>query len=160
MSMYLAILSRVLLASHAVFSETLSVMAQQYSQNEQDILANIIDVWTVKMCYVSQEEQRKLLGLALTNLLTTQSRPILERFGSIMVNILEALNDISKEDENGVIMDSLVLTEGRSPSYFHEDSDRYYETDHDQRKKQLIISDPVHNIILKDYLQSQVRFLF
>lgn len=73
-----------------------------------------------------------------------------------MANILEALNDISKQDDNGVISDSLVLSEGRSPSYFHEDVDSYYETDHDQRQKQLILSDPVHTIVLKDYLQSQV----
>lgn len=79
-----------------------------------------------------------------------------EKFDSIMVNILEALNDITKQDENGVTSDSLILTEGRSPSYFQEDSDNYCETDHDQRKKQLILSDPVHNIVLKDYLQSQV----
>lgn len=73
-----------------------------------------------------------------------------------MINILEALNDIMKEDFNGVYSDSLVLAEGRSPSYFHSDGDSYYETDHDQRQKQLILSDPVHTIILKDYLQSQV----
>lgn len=75
-----------------------------------------------------------------------------------MVNILEALNDITKLDDNGVMADSLILVEGQSPSYFDEDVDNCYETDHDQRKKQLILSDPVHNIVLKDYLQQQVSF--
>lgn len=73
-----------------------------------------------------------------------------------MVNVLEALNDITKLDDNGVMSDSLILTDGQSPSYFDEDPENYYETDHDQRKKQLILSDPVHTIVLKDYLQSQV----
>jgi hypothetical protein len=62
-----------------------------------------------------------------------------------MVNILECLNDME---------DSLLVTDGRSPTSY-EDTDGY-ETDHDQRKKQLILSDPVHTIVLKDYLQSQV----
>lgn len=96
-------------------------------------------------------------GLALANLLTTQSRPVLERFGNIMLNLIETLNDLTKQDDSGLMIDSLVLTEGQSPSYFQEDSDNYYETDHEQRKKQLILSDPVHTIVLKDYLQSQVK---
>lgn len=75
-----------------------------------------------------------------------------------MLNILESLNDITKTEENGAMTDSLVLSEGQSPSHFDEDGDGYYETDHDQRKKQLILSDPVHTIVLKDYLQSQVRY--
>lgn len=89
-------------------------------------------------------------------MLTAQSRPVLERFGKVMLNILETLNDITKQDDFGVLTDSLVLIQGQSPSYFQEEADSYYETDHDQRKKQLILSDPVHTIVLKDYLQSQV----
>lgn len=89
-------------------------------------------------------------------MLTAQSRPVLERFGKIMVNILETLNDITKQDDFGALTDSLVLIQGQSPSYFQEEVDSCYETDHDQRKKQLILSDPVHTIVLKDYLQSQV----
>lgn len=75
-----------------------------------------------------------------------------------MTNILETLNDVTKTEEDGVITDTLVLVEGQSPSYFDEDGS-YYETDHDHRKKELILNDPVHNIVLKDYLQSQVSIV-
>lgn len=81
-------------------------------------------------------------------------------FGGIMVQILEALNDVTKTDEQGVISDCLVLSGDRSPSYFYEDTDGLCETEHAQRKKQLIYSDPVHTIILKEYLQSQVSSFF
>lgn len=54
----------------------------------------------------------------------------------------------------GTNIDSLVITGGLSPSTFQDEVD--YETEHDQRKKQLILSDPVHNIVLKDYFSSQV----
>jgi hypothetical protein len=145
MSMYLSILSRVLLSSHDVFTRVLTTLAQVHNETDEAVLGKILTVWLSKMPMVSQLEQRKLLGLALTNLLTTQSRPVFERFGTVMVNILECLNDME---------DSLLVTDGRSPTSY-EDTDGY-ETDHDQRKKQLILSDPVHTIVLKDYLQSQV----
>lgn len=82
-------------------------------------------------------------------MLTTQSRPVFEQFGKIMINILECLNDLD---------DSLICTE--SNFFSNDDTEGYdgYETDHDQRKKQLTLSDPVHTIVLKHYLQSQVLF--
>lgn len=83
---------------------------------------------------------------------------MLERFGTIMVNILETLNDITKSEENGVLTDSLIFIEGQSPNYIKDDLllKGYCESEHEQRKKQLMINDPVHNIVLKDYLQVQV----
>lgn len=87
--------------------------------------------------------------MALINMLTTQSRPVFERLGTLMVNILECLNDL--EDP---------LTVPGPLSYDETDGYDGYETDHDQRKRQLVLSDPVHTIVLKDYLQSQVlRFI-
>ncbi|KAG5887314.1 hypothetical protein JTB14_006458 [Gonioctena quinquepunctata] len=156
MSMFLCILSRVLLSSHEIFTRVVSNLAHKHKETDLTTLGKILDVWLNKMRNVPQPDHRKLLGLALTNLLTTQSVPVLERFGLIMLNILEALNDITKTEDNGAMIDSLVLTQGQSPSHFDEDGDGYYETDHDQRKKQLILSDPVHTIVLKDYLQSQL----
>ncbi|CAH1155509.1 unnamed protein product [Phaedon cochleariae] len=155
MSMYLCILSRVLLSSHEIFTRVLNNVAQAHNETDQTTLGKILDVWLDKMRNVAELDHRKLLGLALVNLLTTQSGPVLERFGLIILNILESLNDITKPEENGTMTDSLVLTEGQSPSHF-EDGDGFYETDHDERKKLLVLSDPVHTIVLKDYLQSQL----
>ncbi|KAF5275843.1 hypothetical protein FQR65_LT04081 [Abscondita terminalis] len=159
LSMYLSILARVLLSSHGVFAETISAISRVNNDSEENILGSILDVWLSKMCNVSQVERRKLLGLALANLLTAQSRPVMTRFNSVILNILEALNDSTKTDDNGIAVDSLVLLEGQSPSDFQEDNDNYYETDHDHRKKQLILSDPVHTIVLKDYFQAQMHQL-
>lgn len=144
MSLYLSILSRILLSSHEVFTRVLRTLSQVYNETDEEVLGKILNVWLQKMPMVSQLEQRKLLGLALTNLLTTQSRQVFQRFPTVLVNILECLNDVE---------DSLLLTDTRSPNGYDDDLP---ETDHDQRKKQLILSDPVHTIVLKDYLQSQV----
>ncbi|KAF5289639.1 hypothetical protein FQA39_LY14997 [Lamprigera yunnana] len=156
LSMYLSILARVLLTSRDVFAETISIIAQTNQETEENILESILDIWLSKMCNVSQVERRKLLSLALANLLTAQSRPVMTRFGKVILNILEALNDATKIDDSGIALDTLVISDGQSPSDFQEDSDNYYETDHLQRKKQLIFSDPVHTIVLKDYFQSQM----
>lgn len=46
-----------------------------------------------------------------------------------------------------------MITDQPSPSQY-ENVD--YETEHAQRQKRLVFSDPVHSISLKDTLQSQV----
>ncbi|KAI4458349.1 importin-7 8 11 [Holotrichia oblita] len=169
MSMYLSVISRVLLSSHAVFKETLTVLAQRYNKNEQSILSTMLSYWLMKMRNVSNMEQRKLLGLALANLLTIQSELVLEKFNDILLNILETLNDITRCDDNGTTTDALLLsqnqmnedgtsTDDQTQFQYHghypDESD--YETDHEHRKNQLMKTDPVHTICLKDYLQSQI----
>nr|CAI5838056.1 unnamed protein product [Callosobruchus analis] len=138
MTMYLCILSRVVLSSHEIFIRTMNALAQSRNETEQATFGRIMNVWLDKMRNVSQLDH---------------SQMVLERFGLVMLNILETLNDITAE---GCLVDSLVIAEGRSPSDFDEDGDGYYETEHDQRKKALIVSDPIHTIALKDYLQSQL----
>lgn len=62
LSWYLCILARVLLSSHEVFSFTINQLAVNHKDSEHHILSKILDVWLLKMCNVSQIEQRKLLG--------------------------------------------------------------------------------------------------
>lgn len=169
MSMYLSVIARVLLSSHEVFRATLTVLAQKYNKNEQTILSTMLSCWLMKMRNVSNMEQRKLLGLALSNLLTIQSQLVLEKFCDILLNILETLNDITRCDDNGTMTDSLLLSQNQLSDeagatvdqnqfqyqgHYPDESD--YETDHEHRKNQLMKSDPVHTICLKDYLQSQI----
>ena len=49
-------------------------MAQELGETQENVLNKILDVWLDKMALVTQLERRKLLGLALTSLLTSQSR--------------------------------------------------------------------------------------
>uniref|UniRef100_A0AAR5PV48 Importin N-terminal domain-containing protein n=2 Tax=Dendroctonus ponderosae TaxID=77166 RepID=A0AAR5PV48_DENPD len=155
MSMFMCIFGRTLLSSHEVFNRVIAEVARDKNENEQVTLIKIFDIFLTRMSNVAQLDQRKLLGLTLINFLTTQSTPILQRFNKIMSNIVEVLNDISKAADDGAYVDTLFLLEGQCPSNFDEYGS-CYKTDHDQRKKQLILNDPVHTIVLKDYLQSQV----
>ncbi|XP_074040344.1 importin-11-like [Leptinotarsa decemlineata] len=150
-AMFLCSLASVLLSSHEVFTRVLVALAQAHNESETVTFGKILDVWLDKMRCVAQLEQRKLLGLALANLLTTRCGPFAS-FGLILLIVSEALNDVIKAEDNGTLIDSLVITE----DHFDEERDGYHESDYDQRNKQLVLSDPVHTIIFKDYVQSRL----
>lgn len=66
MSMYLCILSRVLLSSHDIFIRVIGNLAQAHNEPEQVTLGKIMNVWLDKMRNVSQLDHRKLLGKILS----------------------------------------------------------------------------------------------
>ncbi|XP_044739459.1 importin-11 [Chrysoperla carnea] len=167
MTMYLSVISRVLMVSADVFSTALSQLAHLVNEPVDNVLHQILNVWIHKMPLVTQLERRKLLGLALTTLLTAQSRPVLECFSGIMANIIEALNDVLRTDDinglgNGQQIDSLIINVNispNSPTSLYDLDDADYITEHDHRRKQLAATDPVHTIVLKDFLQVQTAKL-
>jgi len=102
---------------------------------------------------VTAPERRKLLALALSSLLTTESPVVLSRIYIIFLNVAETLNDVTRPDDNGGIIDSLMAGQG---DVVLDTDDIDYETEHDSRKRQIAMQDPVHTIVLKDYVQSQI----
>lgn len=154
-AIYLSVISRVILASHDVFSQSLLELARISNNNEQDIIGTLLDIWTDSMPNVSNMENMKLLGLALTNMLTIQSQPIIQRIPRMLINISETLNDIMQTDDTGLYVDSLVMPDPGKGS----DEYCFIETEHDIRESQLLSVDLVHTVVLKDYLQSQLHLL-
>lgn len=57
MTMYLAVIARVLISSQAVFVEALQDV------DVPNALERILDIWLLKMPLVSQTEKRKLLSM-------------------------------------------------------------------------------------------------
>lgn len=113
-------------------------------------------------------------GLALASLLTVQNELIYERFNGIILNISEALNDIMKEDDDSDEMIELVLDSIKcklkiiiiifSSLIFTDDcigiwnmEEFKYQNFHYERYSKLCLTDPVHTIVLKNYVDSQVR---
>nr|CAD7396049.1 unnamed protein product [Timema cristinae] len=157
MSMYLSVMSRILLSSRDVFSQVVSIVAQLEDSRAEIILDKILDVWLDKMPLVTQLERRKLLGIALTSLLTVQSSYVLEKFCGVLLCVTEVLNDVVKLDMDGGMFDALMYSDQLSSSVSEDDLD--YETEHDQRRRMLAATDPVHTIVLRDYLQTQLTEL-
>ena len=103
---------------------------------------------------VTAPERRKLLALALASLLTSESPVVLQRVYMVLLNVAETLNDVTRPDEQGGVIDSLMAGVG---DVVLDTDDIDYETEHDSRKRQIAMQDPVHTIVLKDYVQSQVN---
>nr|CAD7264883.1 unnamed protein product [Timema shepardi] len=55
------------------------------------------------------------------------------------------------------MFDALMYSDQLSSSVSEDDLD--YETEHDQRRRMLAATDPVHTIVLRDYLQTQLTEL-
>lgn len=121
--------------------------------------------------------------MALASLLTVQNEIIYERFNGILLNICEALNDIMKDDEDSgemieylfflhvidfhrsykhFIFSSLILTDDTpldTNGMWNMEAFEY-KTYHYERCRQLCLTDPVHTIVLKKYLESQVSLFY
>merc|ERR1719244_1082718 len=157
MSLHLSILSRLILSSHSLFASLCLTTATNLGSNHNEVAAKVLDVWCDKMACVTAPERRKLLALALSSLLPTESPVVLSRIYIIFLNIAETLNDVTRPDtENGGIIDSLMAGQG---DVVLDTDDIDYETEHDSRKRQIAMQDPVHTIMLKEYVQSQITVM-
>ena len=61
---------------------------------------------------------------------------------------------MTRLDEQGGVIDSLMAGVG---DVVLDTDDIDYETEHDSRKRHIAMQDPVHSIVLKDYVQTQMN---
>ena len=140
----------------------------EFQKEKSIFVLQVLDVWCDKMPCVTAPERRKLLALALASLLTTESPVVLQRVYIVFLNIVETLNDVTKTDDVGATVDSLMAGVG---DVVLDTDDIDYETEHDSRKRQIAmqvenhhlsfhhlspLQDPVHTIVLKEHVQAQV----
>lgn len=156
---YLQMIARVLLLDQVTFSMILSEMAIP------DALEKILSTWLNEMSTFSRNNEKKLLALALTAMITAANDVIYDNFSAIMNNLSETLNDITNEDEQtGAKVDSLILTEDNEEDIgmmmfdygFIDTENMQNETPHYDRCRAVCLNDPTHVIVLKDFLQSQL----
>ncbi|KAK3911749.1 Importin-11 [Frankliniella fusca] len=156
-ALYYCIIARILLSSKDTFSQMMRDAAHQSGQTEDQLFANLLKSWLMWAPFVSNLKRKKILGLALSSLLSVQSRIVLDVFNGIIQTVVEALNDITKPDGTGAPVDimccSLSVPSSETEDFFD------HETEHDQRLKRLATQDIVHTINLRDYLLSQLNEL-
>ncbi|XP_058821977.1 importin-11 [Topomyia yanbarensis] len=156
---YLQMIARVLILDQVTFSMVLTELAIP------DALEKIITTWINEMPAVARSNEKKLLALALTSLITVSNDVIFENFSGILTNLSETLNDITNDDEqSGSKVDSLILTDDNEEEIgmmmfgygFIDTENMQNETPHYDRCRAVCLQDPTHVIVLKDYLQSQL----
>lgn len=150
---YLQVAIRYFLANSQALSQILDEV--QIENSFQKFLM----IWFNTIPSVTQNEDKKLLAIGLCNLLTISNDFIMENFAVIIINVYETLCDIMKADSaDGDEVDSLILTDAiELESTGMYDIEEYeYKTPHYDRFRVICLRDPVHTIVLKEYLQSQV----
>lgn len=151
---YLQVVTRYFLINPQALSQILEEVQVESS------FKKFLVIWFNTIPSVTQNEDKKLLAIGLCNLLTISNDFIMENFAVIIINIYETLCDIMKSDSaDGEEVDSLILTDTLEieSTGMYDIEDYEYKTPHYDRFKAICLRDPVHTIVLKDYLQSQVK---
>lgn len=145
---------RYFLANQHAFSRILDEVQVENS------FKKFLTIWFETIPGVTCMEDKKLLALGMCSLLTLPNDLIMEQFNVIISDVFETLCDIMKSDgDGGAEYDSLILTdtsELESDSMYNME-DYEYKTPHYERFRAVCLRDPVHVIVLKDYLQTQVK---
>ena len=153
---YLQLAARYLLVNQQALSLILEEVQIENS------LQKFLSIWFETMPGVTQSEDKKLLAISICSLLTIPNDLIMENFSVMIVSVYETLCDIMKvEDLNTEEeVDSLILTDSveleSNGIYDFEEYER--RTPHYDRIRAICLRDPVHSVVLKDFLQSQVSF--
>lgn len=153
---YLQTMTRYFVANQMAFSVILEEI------QVENAFQRVLSIWLNTMPNVTQNEDKKLLALGLCSLLSIPNDLILENFSTIIINVYETLCDImTQKTADGDEVDSLILTDETDMEGMCDDFDEGYEykTPHYDRYKAMCLRDPVHTIVLKEYLQSQLVVL-
>uniref|UniRef100_A0A8C5GEE3 Importin-11 n=1 Tax=Gouania willdenowi TaxID=441366 RepID=A0A8C5GEE3_GOUWI len=155
MSTYLGIMGRVMLQNSSFFSSLLGQMASESSQEMDQLLGSVIEMWVDRMDNITQPERRKLSSLALLSLLPSDNNVIQDKFCGIINVSVEALHDIMTEDsETGTLKDCMLMSHFEEPKL---SDDEEPPTEQDKRKKLLALEDPVHSVSLQQYVYEKLK---
>ncbi|GLD54125.1 importin-11, partial [Lates japonicus] len=155
MSTYLGIMGRVLLQNSSFFSSLLTQMASECSQETDQLLGSVIEMWVDRMDNITQPERRKLSSLALLSLLPSDNSVIQDKFCGIINICVEALHDVMTEDpETGTFKDCMLMSHFEEPKL---SDDEEPPTEQDKRKKLLALEDPVHSVSLQQFVYEKLK---
>jgi len=71
MSLFLSVVSRLLLISEPVFQVGIENVASSEGKSATEVLSTITDVMCSKISYIVQPERKKLISIALLKLMST-----------------------------------------------------------------------------------------
>lgn len=150
---YLQVATRYFLANQMALSRVLEEV------QVENAFQKLLTIWFETMPGVTAKDDKKLLAIGLSAFLTVPNDFIMNNFSVIICNVYETLCDIMQADlEEGEEVDSLILADSAElDSNGMYDIEEYeYKTPHYDRFRVICLKDPVHTLVLKEYLQSQV----
>lgn len=108
----------------------------------EDALRKLLRIWLDVMFRVDENADMKLMAIALSSLLTVPNQAIMENSSTIVAKVNETLEYVGWHEASRLLR--------------HEAISQSECKTHDDRLRLMYMRDPIHGIILKDYLQSQV----
>lgn len=155
MSIYLAVMGRVLLQNASFFSSLLNEMGHEFNQEMDQLLGNVIEMWVDRMDNITQPERKKLSALALLSLLPSDNSVIQDKFCGIINISVEALHDVMTEDpETRTYKDCMLMSHHEEPKVTEDEEP---PTEQDKRKKMLALKDPVHTVSLQQFIYEKLK---
>lgn len=161
---YITILARVFLYDQNLFIQFLPGGVADFPGNFEKLM----DIWLNRMPLITQPEKKKLLSLALGATISSIPNPIVEsRLNGILQNIGYSIQEIIREENDSdvgeedigvsrsktakVLIDTLVYGEE-----MYEWEALEYTSLQLERRRKIDLKDPVHNVILTSYIDSQL----
>lgn len=137
------------------YNESYAIVAACYHLTNQQALGRILDeirvddalrkllgIWLDVMFRVEETEDMKLMAVSLSSLLTVPNQAIMENSSTIVAKVKETLEYVGWYEGNRLL---------------HQEASSQNECKtHDDRIRVMLMRDPIQDIVLKDYLQSQV----
>uniref|UniRef100_A0A336M1T8 CSON010450 protein n=1 Tax=Culicoides sonorensis TaxID=179676 RepID=A0A336M1T8_CULSO len=150
---YIQIIARVLAMHQPAFGELIQMMGKS------DAFEKIFEVILEKYHLAQNNEERKLLALAIGSVMTKPVDAIYLNMPVIMEKLQRAmLNIIQDDEETGQKIDSLIISHENEITYDDMlDIDAFDEsTPHFERLQKLGLSDPIHTVPIHEFIQSQI----
>jgi len=152
MSAYLALLSRLVFSVPTFFWPLVDKVALHCCCTSSELMLSVLDHWLDALDNVVNSFDKKLSVLALASMLSANVPCVLDRFAGIVCACVETLHDVCCSDsDSSVQIDGLVMT--------GEPNAEELETEHDRRRFQLSVQDPVHIVALDSFVLSQLSHL-
>ena len=151
-----SIVARLILGSTTAFCQACQVAS---NESLESTMKWLLEDWFSHLENISDPTERKLMCLALTQLLHTQQPFILVNLQSLMSMWTSVVMEIRKEDEGGSVTarmeDQLVFTAEQAAlmtvSQYSDDS-HGAKSPEDLRQAELTVSDPVRTIHVQQWI--------
>lgn len=154
---YFSVLARIGLVSPSILIEAISSVASTSPvhgttpESIRDTMKWLLEEWFSHLENIGAPDRRKLMALALTRLLESNAEWMLVKLQDLMTMWTDVITELTDGHDDKTI-DSLVYSSQDSPS-LHTDP----EAPEDFRRRELLFSDPVHNINLIAYVRDKLK---
>jgi len=142
-----SVLARIILGSTTIFVDIVRQVSEATNQQFDVTIKWLLDEWFYHFGNVGHPKQRKLNCLALTKLLETNEKWILERMQDLMTVWTDVVTELKNDEEDS---DNLIYWTNNDSNDTPEKAERV-------RRNEVTNSDPVHSVNCAEYIKHHLQ---